>query len=57
MSLEKRNTCLKRIVIAFMKLINLLSVLVYLGNRFSSFVFLALAKTIQGVLSNVGRPF
>jgi hypothetical protein len=38
-----------------MKLINLLSVLVYLGNRFSSLP--ALAKPIQGVLSNIGTSF
>lgn len=56
MSLEK-NTCVKRTVIAFMKLIKLMSMLVYLGNRFSSFVPFAPAKIIGGVLSKIGTSF
>jgi hypothetical protein len=48
MSLGKLIASLKRVIIAFMKLINLLSVPVYLGNRFS-FVSLGLAKATQGL--------
>lgn len=48
---------MKRTVIAFMKLIKLMSVLVYLGNRFSTFVSFAPATIIQGVLSNIGTSF